>query len=216
MQKPLQNSNISGTLLKVRIPLRVVLKKKEINYHRIQLFIKYQYMYMFRPPDVFIRLALERFKRNIPTVLLEMRSHFLHNVFTISGFLFNTFLHFNVAKNKKMSCIKLLKFWGGRRQRGLISVMHAINTFFNVLKLACWWPREVDICSNIHIFFKSCCVRRSFVYFLLYFRNSTDYQLTHTKPHNLLLPNLHIFVFNFLEHLFSNTCGSCLFLKVAS
>jgi len=53
---------------------------------------------MFRPPDVFIRLALECFMRNIPTALLEMGSHFLHNMFKISDFLFNTFLLFNDAK----------------------------------------------------------------------------------------------------------------------
>ena len=39
------------------------------------------------------------------------------------------------------------------------------------------------------------------IYSLLYFRNSTDYQMTHKKPQNLLLPKLHILVFNFLEHL---------------
>jgi len=76
---------------------------------------------MFRPPDVFIRLALERFKRNIPTALLEMRFHFLHNIFTISDFLFNTSYILTSLENKKMSRIKQLKFRGGRRQRGLIS-----------------------------------------------------------------------------------------------
>jgi hypothetical protein len=76
---------------------------------------------MFRPREVFIRLALEHFTRNIPIALLEMRSHFLHNMFTISNFLFNTFKMLMSLKNKKISRTKLLKFRGGRRQRGLIS-----------------------------------------------------------------------------------------------
>ena len=53
---------------------------------------------MFRPREVFIRLALEHFKRNITIALLEMRSHFVRNMFTISDFLFNTFKLFTVAK----------------------------------------------------------------------------------------------------------------------
>jgi len=53
---------------------------------------------MFRSREFFIRVALEYFKRNIPIALLEMRSHFLHNMFTISDFLFNTFKLFKVAK----------------------------------------------------------------------------------------------------------------------
>ena len=53
---------------------------------------------MFRPRKAVIRLALEHFKSNISIALLEIRSHFLHNMFTISVFLFNTFKLFNVDK----------------------------------------------------------------------------------------------------------------------
>jgi hypothetical protein len=47
-------------------------------------FIKYQYCYMFRTREVIIRLVLEYFKRSIQIALLEMRSHILHNMFTVS------------------------------------------------------------------------------------------------------------------------------------
>jgi hypothetical protein len=42
--------------------------------------------------------------------LLETRSHFLHNIFTNSAFLFNIFKVLLVDKGKKTGCTKLLKF----------------------------------------------------------------------------------------------------------
>jgi len=52
--------------------------------HRTQQpYIKYQYSYMLRPPDVIIRLALEHFKReyiNFITVNeISFRTQYVHN-----------------------------------------------------------------------------------------------------------------------------------------
>jgi hypothetical protein len=53
---------------------------------------------MFRPSEVIIRLILEYLKKNIQNALLEIRSHFLQNIFTTYVFLFNTVKSFNVDK----------------------------------------------------------------------------------------------------------------------
>ena len=44
--------------------------------------------------------------------LLDMEFHFLHNIFTDSAFLFNTFKILHVDKSKKIGCTKLLRLWG--------------------------------------------------------------------------------------------------------
>ena len=41
-----------------------------------------------------------------------MEFHFLHNIFTDSAFLFNTFKILHVDKSKKIGCTKLLRLWG--------------------------------------------------------------------------------------------------------
>ena len=61
---------------------------------------------MFRPHEITIRLALEYFKGMYKLHLLESRTHFLHNTFTISTFLLNILKILNV-RDKKKSCIKL-------------------------------------------------------------------------------------------------------------
>jgi len=53
---------------------------------------------MFRPRDVPIWLALEHFKRIHKLHLLETISHFLHNIFTTTAFLFNTLKILKVDK----------------------------------------------------------------------------------------------------------------------
>jgi hypothetical protein len=47
-------------------------------------FVLYQYCYMFRPREVIIRLALERFKKNIPIALTRKRDLIVYTVYTQS------------------------------------------------------------------------------------------------------------------------------------
>jgi len=67
---------------------------------------------MFRHREVIIWIDLEHFKGiyEYKLLLLEYTriSHLLHNVFTRSAVLFNTFKTFNVDKRQKMSYMKLL------------------------------------------------------------------------------------------------------------
>jgi len=51
--------------------------------------------YMFKPLEVIIVLDLEHFKNSVglQIALLEIRARFLYSVFTVSGFIFNTFKH---------------------------------------------------------------------------------------------------------------------------
>jgi hypothetical protein len=57
---------------------------------------------MFRPGEVVIRQALQHFKRNAQTALLEMRANFSHNTLIIFGFIFHSYTKtFNIDKKFK-------------------------------------------------------------------------------------------------------------------
>lgn len=81
------------------------------GHKNLQQFLIYLYSYMFRNRELVIGKRQNIFKKRIYKFnLLEMRSHFLHNMTTTSAFLFYTFkICLNVWKDKKIKFIRLLK-----------------------------------------------------------------------------------------------------------
>jgi hypothetical protein len=65
---------------------------------------------MFWPWEVIIKLHFNILKSIYKLHLLETRPYFLHNIFTNSALLFNTFKVLLADKGKKTGSTKLLKF----------------------------------------------------------------------------------------------------------